>query len=77
VSLEPLDVDVVSVSDFVPTTSGLGLEQEHGNDSVIYWEATLCQFAALMIFFHWGSVLDCYDQDYPTHLSLVSRCVAS
>jgi hypothetical protein len=35
VSLEPLDVDVVSVSDFVPTTSGLGLEQEHGNDSVI------------------------------------------
>jgi hypothetical protein len=54
VSLEPLDVDVVSVSDFVPTTSVLGLEQEHGNDSVIYWQATFCQFAALMIFFPLG-----------------------
>jgi hypothetical protein len=49
VSLEPLDVDVVLVSDFVPTTSGLGLEQ-HGNDSDIYWQVTLCQFAALMSF---------------------------
>jgi hypothetical protein len=64
VSLEPLDVDVVLVSDFVPTTSGLGLEQ-HGTASVIYWQATLCQFAALMIFFQRASVLDCYDQDYP------------